>query len=60
MLRWEKYNFVNLFLPIKLGHIAEAIQECTEVLKYSDEKDLEILLNRGEAYIQSEDYDKGL
>jgi hypothetical protein len=42
-----------------LGHVAEAIQECTEVLKYLDENDLDVLLNRGEAYLLNEQYDKG-
>lgn len=41
------------------GHIAEAIQECTEVLKYGNPDDLEILLERGEAYLLGEEYDKG-
>jgi hypothetical protein len=29
------------------------------VLKYLDENDLEMLLNRGEAYLLNEQYDKG-
>ncbi|CAK5103262.1 unnamed protein product [Meloidogyne enterolobii] len=45
---------------VKLGHVAEAIQECTEVLKYVDENDLEVLLNRGEAYLLNEDYDSAV
>uniref|UniRef100_A0A915MQA3 J domain-containing protein n=1 Tax=Meloidogyne javanica TaxID=6303 RepID=A0A915MQA3_MELJA len=45
---------------VKLGHVAEAIQECTEVLKYVDENDWEVLLNRGEAYLLNEDYDSAV
>jgi DnaJ family protein C protein 3 len=40
------------------GHIAEAIQECTEVLKYVDENDVDLLCDRGEAYILNEQFDK--
>jgi hypothetical protein len=39
--------------------VAEAIQECTEVLKHLDENDLEVLLNRGEAFLLNEQYDNG-
>lgn len=45
---------------VKLGHVAEAIQECTEFLKYIDENDLEVLLNRGEAYLFNEQYDQAV
>lgn len=41
------------------GHIAEAIQECTEVLNNGDPNDLEILCDRAEAYILNEQFDKG-
>lgn len=42
------------------GHVAEAINECTEVLKYGDENDLDVLCDRAEAYIVSEQFDKGM
>uniref|UniRef100_A0A914ZDT6 J domain-containing protein n=1 Tax=Panagrolaimus superbus TaxID=310955 RepID=A0A914ZDT6_9BILA len=42
------------------GHVAEAINECTEVLKYGDENDLDVLCDRAEAYIVSEDFDKAI
>lgn len=42
------------------GHIAEAIQECTEVLNYGDPNDVDILCERAEAYILNEQFDKGL
>lgn len=41
-------------------HVAEAINECTEVLKYGDENDLDVLCDRAEAYIVNEQFDKGL
>ena len=41
------------------GHVAEAINECTEVLKYGDENDLDVLCDRAEAYIVNEEFDKG-
>ncbi|KAI6173247.1 Tetratricopeptide repeat protein [Aphelenchoides besseyi] len=41
------------------GHIAEAIQECTEVLNNADPNDLEVLCDRAEAYILNEQFDKG-
>lgn len=40
--------------------MAEAIQECTEVLKYGDGNELDVLLDRGEAYILNEQYDKAV
>uniref|UniRef100_A0A915CNB4 J domain-containing protein n=1 Tax=Ditylenchus dipsaci TaxID=166011 RepID=A0A915CNB4_9BILA len=45
---------------MKLSHVAEAIQQCTEVLKYGNENDLEILLDRGEAYILNEQFEKAV
>ncbi|KAL3124072.1 hypothetical protein niasHT_004661 [Heterodera trifolii] len=45
---------------VKLGHVAEAIQECTEVLKYGDENDLDVLLDRGEAFLENEQYEKAV
>ncbi|KAI6222986.1 Tetratricopeptide repeat protein [Aphelenchoides fujianensis] len=42
------------------GHIAEAIQECTEVLKYGDPNDLDVLCDRAEAYILNEQFEKGI
>jgi len=42
------------------GHIAEAIQECTEVLNYGDPNDLDILCDRAEAYILNEQFDKAV
>lgn len=42
------------------GHIAEAIQECTEVLNNGDPNDLDILCERAEAHILNEQFDKGL
>jgi DnaJ family protein C protein 3 len=42
------------------GHVAEAINECTEVLKYGDENDLDVLCDRAEAYIVSEQFDKAV
>jgi tetratricopeptide (TPR) repeat protein len=60
---WTAFGLFIIILillhPFKLGHVAEAIQECTEVLKYLDENDLDVLLNRGEAYLLNEQYDKG-
>uniref|UniRef100_A0A914I6N5 J domain-containing protein n=1 Tax=Globodera rostochiensis TaxID=31243 RepID=A0A914I6N5_GLORO len=45
---------------VKLSHVAEAIQECTEVLKYGDENDLDVLLDRGEAFLLNEQYEKAV
>lgn len=42
------------------GHIAEAIQECTEVLNYGDPNDLDILCDRAEAYILNEQFEKAV
>lgn len=42
-----------------MGHSAEAIQECTEVLNHIDKNDLDALLDRGEAFIVHEEYEKG-
>lgn len=45
---------------IKLNHVEEAIQECTEVLTNRNENDLDLLLDRGEAYILIEDFEKAV
>uniref|UniRef100_A0A914BUA5 J domain-containing protein n=1 Tax=Acrobeloides nanus TaxID=290746 RepID=A0A914BUA5_9BILA len=45
---------------LKSGHIAEAIQECTEVLRYGDENDEAVLCDRAEAYIENEEFDKAI
>lgn len=42
------------------GHVAEAIYECTEILKYGDENDLDVLCDRAEAYIVNEEFDKAV
>ncbi|KAI6205107.1 hypothetical protein M3Y94_00755000 [Aphelenchoides besseyi] len=42
------------------GHIAEAIQECTEVLNNADPNDLDVLCDRAEAYILNEQFDKAV
>lgn len=60
MLRFFENFLLKITFYQQLGHVAEAIQECTEVLKYVDENDWEVLLNRGEAYLLNEDYDSGL
>lgn len=43
----------------QLGHIAEAIQQCTEVLENSDPNDVDVLCDRAEAYLLDERYDEG-
>lgn len=45
---------------LHVDHVSQAINECTEVLKYGDENDLDVLCDRAEAYIVSEQFDKGL
>lgn len=53
--------FVNLnFYFFQLGNIKEAIHECTEILTHVDENNHDALLDRGEAYMIDEQYDKGL
>jgi len=42
------------------GHIAEAIQECTEYLNYRDPNDVDLLCDRAEAYILNEQFDKAV
>ena len=42
-----------------MGHVVEAIQECTEYLNHVNENDLDVLLERGEALLQNEQYDEG-
>ena len=68
ILKFEK-NIKNVELDVlsltckcnlKLQHAEEAIQECTEVLTNRDENDLDLLLDRGEAYILLEDFDKAV
>lgn len=44
----------------KLGHVVEAIQECTEYLNHVNENDLDVLLERGEALLQNEQYDEAI
>ncbi|KAK0400625.1 hypothetical protein QR680_015354 [Steinernema hermaphroditum] len=40
-----------------LGHLSEAIFECSEVLNKIDENDLDVLINRAEAYILNEQFE---
>ncbi|CAD5234329.1 unnamed protein product [Bursaphelenchus xylophilus] len=58
-IQWDVYR-VTCKCNREAGHIAEAIQECTEVLKYGNPDDLEILLERGEAYLLAEEWDKAI
>lgn len=41
------------------GHLQEAIQECSEVLKNQDENDVDVLCDRAEAYLLQEDWESG-
>ncbi|CAJ0949741.1 unnamed protein product, partial [Mesorhabditis belari] len=45
---------------LNAGHVREAIQECSEVLKNQDENDVEVLCDRGEAHILNEDWDAAI
>uniref|UniRef100_A0A7E4VN23 J domain-containing protein n=1 Tax=Panagrellus redivivus TaxID=6233 RepID=A0A7E4VN23_PANRE len=45
---------------LHVGHVDEAINQCTEVLKYGDENDLEVLCDRAEAYIVAEEFNKAV
>ncbi|CAJ0610274.1 unnamed protein product [Cylicocyclus nassatus] len=45
---------------MEAGHIAEAIQQCTEVLTSSDENDVDVLCDRAEAYLLDERYDEAI
>lgn len=45
---------------MELGHIAEAIQQCTEVLENSDPNDVDVLCDRAEAYLLDERYDEAI
>uniref|UniRef100_A0AC35TV02 J domain-containing protein n=1 Tax=Rhabditophanes sp. KR3021 TaxID=114890 RepID=A0AC35TV02_9BILA len=45
---------------MKAGHSAEAIRECTEVLTNLDENDVEVIVDRAEAYILNEDYESAV
>ncbi|KAI1706753.1 dnaJ domain-containing protein [Ditylenchus destructor] len=45
---------------MKQQHIAEALQQCSTALKYGDENDLDLLLDRGEAYLLDEQYDRAI
>ncbi|VDK58347.1 unnamed protein product [Gongylonema pulchrum] len=42
------------------GHIAESIEACSEVLKYGDPNDVDVLCDRAEAYLTNEQYDDGV
>ncbi|KJH45683.1 tetratricopeptide repeat protein [Dictyocaulus viviparus] len=44
----------------ELGHISEAIQQCTEVLKNSDPSDVDVLCDRADAYLIDERYDEAI
>lgn len=44
----------------ELGHLAEAIQQCTEVLKNSDPSDVDVLCDRADAYLLDEQYDEAI
>ncbi|EYC38785.1 hypothetical protein Y032_0695g1597 [Ancylostoma ceylanicum] len=45
---------------MEAGHIAEAIQQCTEVLTSSDPNDVDVLCDRAEAYLLDERYDEAI
>lgn len=45
---------------MELGHLAEAIQQCTEVLKNSDPSDVDVLCDRADAYLLDEQYDEAI
>ncbi|WKY15452.1 hypothetical protein Q1695_000716 [Nippostrongylus brasiliensis] len=45
---------------MELGHINEAIQQCTDVLENSDPNDVDVLCDRAEAYLLDERYDEAI
>ncbi|CAD5229459.1 unnamed protein product [Bursaphelenchus okinawaensis] len=58
-IQWDVFK-VTCKCNREAGHVAEAIQECSEVLKYGIPDDLDILLERGEAYLLAEEWDKAI
>ncbi|MCP9263048.1 DnaJ subfamily C member 3 [Dirofilaria immitis] len=42
------------------GHFAESILACSEVLKYGDPNDLDVLCDRAEAFLMYEKYDEAI
>lgn len=45
---------------MELGHVAEAIQQCSDVLENDDPNDVDVLCDRAEAYILDERYDEAI
>ncbi|EFO20110.1 hypothetical protein LOAG_08383 [Loa loa] len=45
---------------LKAGHFAESIAACSEVLKYGDPNDLDVLCDRAEAFLMYEKYDEAI
>uniref|UniRef100_A0A0R3RWM8 J domain-containing protein n=1 Tax=Elaeophora elaphi TaxID=1147741 RepID=A0A0R3RWM8_9BILA len=45
---------------LNAGHIAESIEACSEVLKYGDPNDLDVLCDRAEAFLMFEKYDEAI
>ncbi|VDK69053.1 unnamed protein product [Onchocerca ochengi] len=45
---------------LNAGHFAESISACSEVLKYGDPNDLDVLCDRAEAFLMYEKYDEAI